>query len=119
MKVLSFAAVLVSSLFGMASPRLLSLPILLGAWILCIAMNRARHLKPQCYVLLAGICLLIMVSSLSPVDIGFTNRPGPPHLAPLVMGLPDGELIERAERGEIVLGGCVIAGNLPKYILVW
>lgn len=32
---------------------------------------------------------------------------------PIVYGLPGYELMERAERGEVVLGGCVVTASAP------
>lgn len=34
---------------------------------------------------------------------------------PIVFGLPDGELEELADRGEVILGGCVVTGNDPRW----
>lgn len=34
---------------------------------------------------------------------------------PIVYGMPGIELFEKAERGEIVLGGCVIDGEMPTH----
>jgi hypothetical protein len=33
----------------------------------------------------------------------------------LLYGLPGGEMIEQAERGEIILGGCCLAGADPDW----
>jgi hypothetical protein len=46
--------------------------------------------------------------------IFFTAR-----LVSLVMGLPTRETGERAKRGEVILGGCIVSGFEPKYYLVW
>lgn len=35
------------------------------------------------------------------------------------MGLPTTETWERAKRYEVILGGCVVSGHEPKYVLVW
>ena len=48
-----------------------------------------------------------------------TTRPCP-HctgtMLPIAYGLPDGELFEAAERGEVSLGGCVIPeGPIPQW----
>jgi len=34
------------------------------------------------------------------------------------MGLPTRETAERAQRGEVILGGCIVSGFEPKYYLV-
>jgi hypothetical protein len=35
------------------------------------------------------------------------------------MGLPRPETVERAKRGEVILGGCIVSGFEPKYYLIW
>jgi hypothetical protein len=55
----------------------------------------------------------------SPIDIFPVPRGWPPRFVPLVMGLPTRETAERAERGEVMLGGCIVSGFEPKYYLVW
>lgn len=65
------------------------------------------------------IWIFFILSVFSPIDISFKNYPGPPRMVTLVMGLPMGETLERAERGEIMLGGCVVTGHEPKHVLVW
>lgn len=42
-----------------------------------------------------------------------------PRLVPLVMGFPEPETAQRAKRGEVILGGCIVSGFEPKYYLVW
>lgn len=34
---------------------------------------------------------------------------------PVVLGMPVGELIEQAERGEVALGGCVVSADDPQW----
>jgi hypothetical protein len=34
--------------------------------------------------------------------------------APVIYGYPDDDLIGRAEKGEIILGGCIIRKDNPK-----
>jgi len=36
-------------------------------------------------------------------------------VVPIVYGLPPKSLAERARRGEILLGGCVVRGNDPQW----
>lgn len=104
----------VSSGFPLLSCRLISLPLLIAVWWACFSFRRSRR-----FLRVLVLWILLMLSSFSPVDISFKNYPGPPHLVPLVMGLPIGETWERAERHEIILGGCVVTGHEPKYVLVW
>ncbi len=40
---------------------------------------------------------------------------GSDQVVPIVYGLPSWELGQAAERGEIVLGGCIITDHAPKW----
>ena len=35
------------------------------------------------------------------------------NVVPIVYGMPGSELMEQAERGEVILGGCVVTDNDP------
>ena len=54
-----------------------------------------------------------------PFDVSMLNRPGAPSIRTLQMGLPSKELAERAEADGIELGGCLVIGNEPRWIVVW
>jgi len=60
-----------------------------------------------------------MAFSLLPADISFRTRVGSPKFMPIVYGLPGGGLLEREKRGEVILGGCVVNGYVPSWVLVW
>jgi len=68
---------------------------------------------------LAVVWALFVVSTFLPVDISFQETPGPPRFVRLVYGLPGPELVEEAAMGHVVLGGCVVDGLEPKWVLVW
>ena len=55
----------------------------------------------------------------SPINVLLIPKRGRPRLIPLLMGLPTRETAERAQRGEVILGGCIVSGFEPKYYLVW
>ena len=58
--------------------------------------------------------------SLLPADISFRTRPGPPKFIPVIYGLPIGnELFEQERRGDLILGGCMVNGWSPMWLLVW
>ena len=57
--------------------------------------------------------------SLLPVDVSFTTRAGTPKLLPVYYGKPGRQLLERAHRGEVVLGGCMVRGYDPLWVVVW
>ena len=37
------------------------------------------------------------------------------NLTEIIYGMPAPELFEAAERGEVILGGCCLSGDDPKY----
>ncbi|MFA5802046.1 MAG: hypothetical protein WC911_06165 [Thermoleophilia bacterium] len=100
-------------------PGLTCVPFLMSAWVLYFFLVRSRNLRPLRIILSVSLCLLAFYAFLSPVAISFQNWPGPPHLVPLVMGLPTPEMIESAQRGKLFLGSCVPTGYEPEYVLVW
>lgn len=61
----------------------------------------------------------LLVIALAPLEVTDRNYSGPPRVVPLVMGLPTQETYEAAQKGELVLGGCAVSGNEPKWVLVW
>jgi len=78
--------------------------------------------KPQ--LRRARFLALLLASFLSmqfflPFDISILYWPGRPHIVRLVMGLPTVETAQRARRGEVALGGCIVSGNEPSWILIW
>jgi hypothetical protein len=36
-------------------------------------------------------------------------------MLPIVFGFPSHELYEASKRGEVVLGGCLVGGSLPRH----
>jgi hypothetical protein len=65
------------------------------------------------------IFAVFIVAAFLPVDLSFRNYPGPPRFVPLIMGLPTFEDEAREQRGEVVLGGCILRNNAPRWVLVW
>ena len=65
------------------------------------------------------IFVAFLITAFVPVDITLRNYPGPPRLVPLIMGSPRDDDIAREERGEVFLGGCILRGNEPRWVLVW
>lgn len=65
------------------------------------------------------VFVAFLIAAFLPIDISLQNFPGPPRFVPLIMGLPREEAIVRAERGEVMLGGCILRGNEPKWVWVW
>ena len=104
---------LLSTLFWFIALRFISLPFLIVAWGLLVKCGRS-NLRPS---LISWAVWLVL--SFSPIDVLPIPKGGPPRLVPLVMGLPRPETVERAKRGEVILGGCIVSGLEPKYYLVW
>jgi len=102
-----------SFLFWLVAFRFVSLPPLIVAWVLFLRSGRNR-IRP---VLTAWMVWLILI--FSPIDVLPFPKGGSPRLVPLVMGLPTRKTAERAKRGEVILGGCIVSGFEPKYYLVW
>ena len=65
------------------------------------------------------IFVVFLVAAFLPVDVTLRNLPGPPRFVPLIMGSPTDEDVAREERGEVVLGGCILRGNPPRWVWVW
>jgi hypothetical protein len=104
---------LLATIFWLGAFRFVSLPFLITAWALYLRYGRTT-IRPSFIAL--TICLAL---TFSPIDILPIPKSGRPRLVPLVMGLPTRETAERARRGEVILGGCVVSGLEPKYYLVW
>jgi hypothetical protein len=66
-------------------------------------------------VVLAGF----LICSLSPIDISFETRPGRPKLLPVYYAKPGADLLAREAKGEVLLGGCIMRGYDPLWVVVW
>jgi general stress protein CsbA len=65
------------------------------------------------------IFVTFLIAAFLPIDVTLQNVPGPPRFVPLIMGTPTEEDSARADRGEVVLGFCILRGNEPKWVWVW
>jgi hypothetical protein len=104
--------IFLSTLFWIVAFRFVSFPLLIVTWVLFIKIGRT-NLRPS---LMAWMVWLVL--SFSPIDVFPIPKSGAPRLVPLGMGLPRPETVERAKRGEVILGGCLVSGFEPKYYLV-
>ena len=107
---LLFSFLLISSDSDRATASVIFLAVI-GCYIHFLFTSKIKWLQ------LASVAFLI--AALLPLDITLQNYPGPPRFVPLVMGTPLEADIARAERGEVVLGGCILRRNAPKWVLVW
>jgi hypothetical protein len=86
--------------------------------ICCLASAGWRpELRKQWFVAL--VFFGFVLCSFQPVDISFYTRPGPPRIVPVICGKPTHQAMDKAERGELILGGCVVNGFEPDWVLVW
>lgn len=106
--------IVVTAVWLVSQFRLLAIPLL----ILCYAIYAAKVRKAQ-FRFFAALLAITSVALFSPVDVSLIRRTGRPHMVPLVMGLPSSEDLEQAKRGEVIIGGCMVSGNEPKYLIVW
>lgn len=102
-----------STFFWLIAFRFISLPVLIVAWVLFCTRGR-RDIRHS-----LAAWSVFMLLMFSPIDLLPFPRKWPPRIVPLVMGLPRRETLERARRGEVILGGCLTTGFEPKYYLVW
>jgi len=108
-----FVVLMVASLFSLIAFRFVSLPFLIAAWVLFFKYGLTT-IRPSFIALTIWLAL-----TFSPIDILPIPKAGRPRLVRLVMGLPTRETAKRAQRGEVILGGCIVSGFEPKYYLVW
>jgi hypothetical protein len=106
-------ALVISSAFWLfLAIRFIALPFLVAAWVFLLKFG-SRDLRPS--LVYWVVCLLLCFS---PIDVLPIQKGGYPRLVPLVMGLPRPETVQRAKRGEVILGGCIVSGFEPKYYVV-
>jgi len=96
------------------SPRL-SAVILLLVLIACYI----RFLFTSKTTLLRWVFVAFLITAFVPVDISFQNYPGPPRFVPLIMGLPNEQDFRQLQKGDVMLGGFIVSGNEPGWVLVW
>jgi hypothetical protein len=115
-----FRRILCPSLFLFSVGLLLFSYRLSGLILLALLVASYLYfLKSHKSNLMRATWVLFLIAIFAPVDITFQNLPGPPKFVPLVMGFPLPETVVRAERGEVLLGGCVVNENEPRWVFVW
>jgi hypothetical protein len=63
--------------------------------------------------------IALIALAFSPIEVSMATRQGLPGIVPLRMGLPGPSLREKANRGEVVLGGCMTSGLEPWWVVIW
>ena len=84
---------------------------LLGAYVHFLWRSNTKWMR----LIFVGFLVAVFL----PIDVTLLNYPGRPRFVPLIMGAPRDVDIAREHRGEVVLGGCILRGNDPKWVLVW
>lgn len=102
-----------STLFSFIAFRFITLPAIIVAWVF-FCKRGGKDIRQS----LAAWAVFVLLM-FSPIDVLPVPRAWPPRVVPLVMGLPRRETLERARRGEVILGGCLTTGFEPKYYLLW
>ena len=108
--VLLFSSLMVLQYSARTTAALLLL-VLIGCYIRFLFTSQTEWLRL--------VFVAFLITAFLPVDLSLQNYPGPPRFVPLIMGMPREDDFARRERGEVVLGGCILRGNEPKWILVW
>lgn len=96
------------------SPRrtaLILLVALIASYVRFLWTGRTRWMRL--------IFVAFLIATFLPIDVSLRSYPGPPRFVPLIMGSPTAEDSAREERGEVVLGGCILRGNAPRWVWVW
>jgi hypothetical protein len=109
-----FAVMFVALLVFGLSPRFLAAP-----FAIALVIAGAVWIFTGYWRALALTSVVFLVVSLSPVDVRAENWSGAPRLMPIVMGYPTADAMHAAMRGEVWLGGCIVSGSEPKWMLVW
>lgn len=114
-----FVAILIViaiALWFMLPERLLSYLFALVAGVLWWRVPRLRGPAFAC-IFVAGMLVIPYL----PFDVSLRVRWGLPHFARVEYGLPTREGWAMAERGDIVIGGCLVpdAPHQPRWILIW
>jgi hypothetical protein len=108
------ALFIVSLALWLSSLRLTALALLIA-----LATSYFRFLRSGRTALMRLLFVSFVIAVFLPIDLWPVNYPGPPRFVPLVMGMPGPELSAQAERGEAILGGCMVRGNEPRWVWVW
>ena len=94
--------------------RWLGVLVILGG-TLALMFRQSLRCRRGAAIVLGGF---LSCSSL-PFDISLRVRPGLPRLVSVVYGYARSEDFERQKKGEIILGGCVVTGYDPLWLIVW
>lgn len=111
---IAVALVLGCAMLYLVSDRMLALPVFVVVLVTLVLWICGKRGRP------AGLALAgFVVVSLMPIDVRPRHWIGVPRVVPVVMGFPSREAFEAARRGEIWLGGCIVSGFEPWWVVTW
>ena len=84
--------------------------------LIALAISYFHFLRSSRTIWMRLIFVSFLIAVFLPIDVSLQNYPGPPRFVRLVMGLTDGD---RASKGEVMLGGCMVRGTEPRWVWVW
>lgn len=115
-----FRRLICPSLFIFALVLLLfSFRMIAFVLLVALAISYFHFLRSSKTGLMRFIFVSFLIAVFLPIDVSLQNFPGPPRFVPLVMGLPTPETAVRADKGEVMLGGCIVSGSEPHWVWVW
>ena len=87
--------------------------------LIALAISYFQFLRSSRTIWMRLISVSFLVAVFLPIDVSLQNVPGPPRFVPLVMGMPLQETAAQAKNGDVILGGCRVRGNEPRWVWVW
>ena len=87
--------------------------------LIALAISYFHFLRTSRTALMRLMFVSFLIAVSLPIDVSLQNFPGPPRFVPLVMGAPNEQVGARADKGEVMLGGCILRGNEPRWVWVW
>jgi hypothetical protein len=105
---------LASMLWAVITFRILSIIVLIAVLGIYATLSMHKNTK-----LLITLWVIFLILSFIPFSITFMNVPGPPRIVPYLIGYPTPDLLEEAQKGNLVCGGCSYTGLEPEWVLVW
>ena len=97
--------------------RLRTLPhlFLVAGFVAWCSVDRLRRAAVVAVIAVVFLGLEIFL----PFDVSTIDGPGGMKVARVVSGKPTEEALAAAQRGDVVLGGCLVRGIEPRRVLVW
>jgi hypothetical protein len=111
---IAIAVVLGCAMLYLVTDGMRALPVFVVVLVTLVLWICGKPGRPAGFAL-AGF----VVVSLIPIDVRPRHWIGTPRVVPVVMGFPSREAFAAARRGEIWLGGCIVSGFEPWWVVTW